>query len=215
MFANRMEAGRLLAEKLLKYKKEKPVVIGLVRGGIPVAYEIAKLLESPLDVALVKKLGAPFQEELAIGAIVDGKTPQVFLNDEIISHIDIPKEYINRITKEKLEEIRLREKIYRRGEDRVSVRDRVVVVVDDGIATGASMKVVLKALRLEKPKKIVVAAPVAPPDTISLLERDADEIIVLLTPGDFYAVGAFYKDFSQTSDEEVISLLGKVKLKSS
>ncbi|MHB1680900.1 MAG: phosphoribosyltransferase [bacterium] len=209
MFKNRAEAGKLLAKKLLQYKNDKAVVIGLARGGIPVAFEIAYALCAYLDVALVKKLGAPAQEELAIGAIVDGKNPQIFINNEIIGHLNITKDYIDEIIKIKLSEIRKREKIYRSGRDKIDIAGKIAIVVDDGIATGASIKVVIKSLKSENPKKIIVAVPVAPVETIAELKREVDEVIVLSAPENFYAVGAFYDDFSQTSDEEVISLLDK------
>ncbi len=209
MFKNRAEAGKLLAKQLLKYKNDKPVVIGLARGGIPVAFEIAYELCACLDVALVKKLGAPAQEELAIGAIVDGKNPKIFLNNEIIRHLNITKDYIDKIIKIKLLEIRKREKTYRSGRDRIDIAGKIAIVVDDGIATGASIKTVIKSLKSENPKKIIVAVPVAPIETIAELKREVDEVIVLSVPENFYAVGAFYNDFSQTSDEEVISFLDK------
>ena len=214
IFKNRREAGKLLGEKLLKYKHnkiEKTVVIGLLRGGIPVAYEIAKALNAPLDVALVRKIGAPDQEELAIGAIVDGKNPKVYLNKPLISQINISKDYIDRVKEIKLEEIRKREKIYRKGRERIDVHGKIAIVVDDGIATGASIRVVIEALKEEKPKKIIIAVPVIPKDTLNQLRNIVDDIIVLDAPEEFYAVGEFYENFSQTTDEEVILLLQKSK----
>ena len=214
IFKNRREAGKLLGEKLLKYKHnkiEKTVVIGLLRGGIPVAYEIAKALNAPLDVALVRKIGAPNQEELAIGAIVDGKNPKVYLNKPLISQINISKDYIDRVKEIKLEEIRKREKIYRKGRERIDVHGKIAIVVDDGIATGASIRVVIEALKEEKPKKIIIAVPVIPVNTLSEFKKMVDDIIVLDAPEEFYAVGEFYENFSQTTDEEVILLLQKSK----
>ncbi len=214
IFKNRREAGKLLGEKLLKYKHnkiEKTVVIGLLRGGIPVAYEIAKALNAPLDVALVRKIGAPDQEELAIGAIVDGKNPKVYLNKPLISQINISKDYIDRVKEIKLEEIRKREKIYRKGRERIDVHGKIAIVVDDGIATGASIRVVIEALKEEKPKKIIIAVPVIPVNTLSEFKKMVDDIIVLDAPEEFYAVGEFYENFSQTTDEEVILLLQKSK----
>jgi len=211
IFKNRREAGRLLGGRLSadKYAGEKTVVIGLLRGGVPVAYEISKALNAPLDVALVRKIGAPNQEELAIGAIVDGKNPKVYLNESLISRIGIPEGYIDRVKEIKLEEIRKREKIYRRGEEKIDVRGKIAIVVDDGIATGASMRVVIDALKEEKPEKIIVAVPVIAADTLKELKKMANDVIALSAPEEFYAVGEFYEDFSQTDDEEVIELLKK------
>ncbi|RZD14336.1 MAG: phosphoribosyltransferase [Candidatus Acidulodesulfobacterium ferriphilum] len=215
IFKNRQEAGKLLGKNLLKhkYKPEKTVVIGLLRGGIPVAYEIAKALNAPLDVALVRKIGAPDQEELAIGAIVDGENPKVYLNKSLISRIAMPEGYIDRVKEIKLEEIRKREKIYRKGGGRIDVHGKIAIVVDDGIATGASIKVVIEALKEEKPEKIIIAVPVIPKDTLNELKKTVDDVIVLDAPEEFYAVGEFYEDFGQTTDEEVISLLQKSKSK--
>ncbi|MHB1661783.1 MAG: phosphoribosyltransferase [bacterium] len=211
IFKNRREAGRLLGGRLPadKYAGEKTVVIGLLRGGVPVAYEIAKALNAPLDIALVRKIGAPNQEELAIGAIVDGKNPKVYLNESLISRIGIPEGYIDRIKEIKLEEIRKREKIYRRGEEKIGVHGKIAIVVDDGIATGASMRVVIDALKEEKPEKIIIAVPVIAADTLKELKKTANDVIALSAPEEFYAVGEFYEDFSQTDDEEVIELLKK------
>ncbi len=211
IFKNRREAGMLLGDKLSsdKYGGGNTVVIGLLRGGIPVAYEIAKRLKSPLEVALVRKIGAPGHEELAIGAIVDGKNPKVYLNKPLISRIGIPEEYISRIKKIKLEEIRKREKIYRREEEKIDVHGKTAIVVDDGIATGASIMVVIEALKEELPEKIIVAVPVVPADTLTEMNKIADGVVALDAPEEFYAVGEFYEDFGQTSDEEVIELLQK------
>ena len=185
------------------------VVIGLLRGGIPVAYEIAAVLKSPLDVALVRKIGAPNQEELAIGAIVDGKSPKVYLNESLISRINIPAGYLERIERIKLKEIREREKIYRHEGEKIDVGGKTAIIVDDGIATGASVRVVIDALKEEKPEKIIVAVPVIAGDTLRELKKTVDKVIVLSAPEEFYAVGEFYEDFSQTTDDEVIDLMQK------
>ena len=213
IFKNRREAGRLLGGRLQadKYAGENTVVIGLLRGGVPVAYEISKALNAPLDVALVRKIGAPNQEELAIGAIVDGKNPKVYLNESLISRIGIPEGYIDRIKEIKLEEIRKREKIYRRGEEKIDVHGKIAIVVDDGIATGASIRVVVEALKEEKPEEIIIAVPVIAADTLKGLKKMVNHVITLSAPEEFYAVGEFYEDFSQTEDEEVIELLKKSK----
>ena len=208
-----MEAGKLLGEKLSaeKFGGGNTAVIGLLRGGIPVAYEIAVILKSPLDVALVRKIGAPNQEELAIGAVVDGKSPKVYLNEPLISHINIPSGYLERMEKIKLKEIREREKIYRRGAEKIDVSGKTAIIVDDGIATGASAMAVIEAVKDEKPAKIIVAVPVIAADTMRELRKVVDKVVVLSAPEKFYAVGEFYEDFSQTTDEEVLYLLQKSK----
>ncbi len=214
VFKNRREAGRLLGEKLLekKYGGPKTVIIGLLRGGVPVAYEVAAILKSPLDVALVRKIGAPDQQELAIGAIVDGESPQVYLNESLLSQIGVPDEYIEKMKKEKLEEIREREKMYRKGRSKINVKGKIALIVDDGIATGASVRAVAKSLKKEGPKKVVIAVPVLPLDSVEELKKLADDVIYLSAPEPFYAVGEFYSDFSQTTDEEVTNLLDKSKM---
>ena len=208
-----MEAGKLLGEKLSaeKFGGGNTVVIGLLRGGIPVAYEIAAILKSPLDVALVRKIGAPNHEELAIGAVVDGKSPKVYLNESLISRINVPEGYLERMEQIKLKEIREREKIYRRGAEKIDVSGRTAIIVDDGIATGASVMAVIEAVRDEKPAKIIVAVPVIAADTMRELKKVVDKVVVLSAPEKFYAVGEFYEDFSQTMDEEVLYLLQKSK----
>ena len=213
IFKNRMEAGKLLGEKLAaeKFGGGNTVVIGLLRGGIPVAYEIAAILKSPLDVALVRKIGAPNQEELAIGAVVDGKSPKVYLNESLISRINIPQGYLERMEQIKLQEIREREKIYRRGAEKIDVAGKTAIIVDDGIATGASVMVVIEAVKDEKPAKVIVAVPVIAADTMRELRKAVDKVVVLSAPEEFYSVGEFYEDFSQTTDEEVLYLLQKSK----
>ncbi|MHB1703815.1 MAG: phosphoribosyltransferase [bacterium] len=213
IFKNRIEAGKLLGEKLSaeKFGGRNTVVIGLLRGGIPVAYEIAAILKSPLDVALVRKIGAPNQEELAIGAVVDGKSPKVYLNESLISRINIPAGYLERMEQIKFKEIREREKIYRRGAEKIDVSGKTAIIVDDGIATGASVMAVIEAVKDEKPAKIIVAVPVIAGDTMRELKKVVDKVVVLSAPEEFYAVGEFYEDFSQTTDEEVLYLLQKSK----
>ncbi len=213
IFKNRIEAGKLLGEKLLseKFGGGNTVVIGLLRGGIPVAYEIAAILKSPLDVALVRKIGAPNNEELAIGAVVDGKSPKVYLNESLISRIHIPDGYLERMEQIKLKEIREREKIYRRGAEKIDVSGRTAIITDDGIATGASVMAVIEAVRDEKPSKIIIAVPVIAADTMRELKKVVDKVVVLSAPEEFYAVGEFYENFSQTTDEEVLYLLQKSK----
>jgi len=206
VFENRAEAGRELAEKLDKYSgREDVIVLGLPRGGVPVAYEVAKRLRAPLDVSIVRKLGVPGFEELAAGAIASGGVR--VLNEDVIRSIPYADEAIEAVTVKETAELERREHIYREGRPPPELRDRIVILVDDGLATGATMRAAVKALRQRGTGKIVVAVPVGPPDTCRELEEEADETICLSTPVFFQAVGQYYEDFSQTSDEDVRELL--------
>lgn len=205
-FANRTEAGRLLAEKLVQYAgRYNVVVLGLPRGGVPVAYEVAKRLGAPLDVFIVRKLGVPGFEELAAGAIASGGVR--VLNDDVMRAIPHAAEAIEAITARETAELERREHEYRDGRPAPQLRDRIVILVDDGLATGATMRAAVKALRQRGAAKIVVAVPVGPPDTCRAIEQEADETICLSTPEFFQAVGQYYEDFSQTSDDDVRELL--------
>ena len=207
-FSNRAEAGRQLAEKLDKYAGRKDVIVlGLPRGGVPVAYEVAKRLRAPLDVFIVRKLGVPGFEELAAGAIASGGVR--VLNEEVMRAIPYAEEAIEAVTVRETAELERREQIYREGRPSPELRDRVVILVDDGLATGATMRAAVKALRQQGAAKIVVAVPVGPPDTCREIEQEADETICLSTPPFFQAVGQYYEDFSQTSDEDVRELLSQ------
>lgn len=212
VFADRHEAGRRLVPALSKFKDRNPIVLALPRGGVPVAFEVAQALNAPLDVVLVRKIGAPGHEELGLGAIVDGAHPQVVMNEEIVRAVQPPSAYLEGETSRQLAEIERRRRIYRGGEAPLAVSGRTVIVVDDGIATGGTMKAVLKALSNAKPARLVLAIPVAPADSIASLSADADEIICLSTPDPFFAVGMHYRDFRQTSDDEVIQLLRRASL---
>jgi predicted phosphoribosyltransferase len=203
-YANRRTAGTALAEKLQDYKrKENTVVLGLPRGGIPVAYEVAKALELPLDVLVVRKLGFPGREELAIGAIAAGGT---VVADPSFAGVVSPGRFDAIAARESAELLR-REKAYRSGRKPIDVKGKTVIVVDDGLATGASMYAAVRALRKLDARKIVVAIPVASQDAVESLRLEADEVVAPLVPEAFYAVGAHYEDFSQTSDQEVCDLL--------
>jgi predicted phosphoribosyltransferase len=207
-FANRTEAGRLLAEKLGEYANRNDVVVlGLPRGGVPVAYEIAKCLRAPLDVFIVRKLGVPGFEELAAGAIASGDVR--VLNEDVMRAIPHAEETIEVVTAREKAELQRREQIYREGRPTPDVRDRTVILVDDGLATGATMRAAVKALRQSGAAKIVVAVPVGPPDTYTEIKQLADETICLSTPEFFQAVGQYYEDFSQTSDDDVRELLAR------
>jgi putative phosphoribosyl transferase len=207
-FLNRAEAGRLLAEKLEKYAgRDDVIVLGLPRGGVPVAYEVAKRLGVPLDVFIVRKLGVPGFEELAAGAIASGGVR--VLNQDVMRALPNADETIESITARETAELERREQSYRDGRPAPELRNRVVILVDDGLATGATMRAAVKALPQRGVAKIVVAVPVGPPDTCREFEDEADETICASTPEFFQAVGQYYEDFSQTSDEEVRELLAR------
>jgi len=207
-FPNRTKAGRRLAEKLVKYAgRDDVIVLGLPRGGVPVAFEVAQRLGAPLDVFVVRKLGVPGFEELAAGAIASGGVR--VLNEDVTRAIPHADEMIEAVTVRETAELERREQIYREGRPSPELRDRVVILVDDGLATGATMRAAVKALRQQGAAKIVVAVPVGPPDTCREIEQEADETICLSTPPFFQAVGQYYEDFSQTSDEDVRELLSQ------
>jgi putative phosphoribosyl transferase len=207
LFADRAEAGRRLAERLARFKSEQPLVLALPRGGVPVGFEVAQALGAPLDLILVRKIGAPFQPELALGAVVDGDRPETVLNRNVVEELQIPERYLERERARQLEEIERRRRLYAAGRPRIDAHDRTAIVVDDGIATGATMEAALHATRRAGPRRLVLAVPVAPPDTIERLRPQVDEIECLLTPADLGAIGRFYADFRQLSDGEVIALL--------
>jgi predicted phosphoribosyltransferase len=206
IFSDRAEAGRRLAEQLQQYAARSDVIVlGLPRGGVPVAFEVARRLGVPLDVFIVRKLGVPGFEELAAGAIASGGVR--VLNDDVVRVLPNAEETIASITAREILEIERREQIYRDGRPAPELRDRVVILVDDGLATGATMRAAVKALRQRGVAKIVVAVPVGAPETCRELEKEADETICAIAPAWFQAVGQYYEDFSQTSDDEVRELL--------
>jgi predicted phosphoribosyltransferase len=207
-FANRTEAGRLLGERLGEYAdRGNVIVLGLPRGGVPVAYEVAKRLRAPLDVFIVRKLGVPGFEELAAGAIASGGVR--VLNEDVIRTIRHAQAAIETVTARETAELERRERLYRDGRPAPELRGRIVILVDDGLATGATMRAAVKALRESSAAKIVVAVPVGPPDTCREIKQLADETICLSTPEFFQAVGQYYENFSQTSDDDVRELLAR------
>ena len=208
-FVNRRQAGRLLAEQLLGFKPDHPLVLALPRGGVPVAYEVAEKLDADLDLLLVRKIGAPHHAEFGIGAVVDGDHPQISINQDIVDQLEIPSGYIHNEAHRQLREIERRRHEYLGRRKPVPIADRSVIVVDDGIATGSTVRAALRAIRQQKPAKLVLAVPVGAPDSILALHRECDELICLVTPEPFYAVGAHYEDFGQTSDDEVRNLLAE------
>jgi len=207
IFADRREAGRTLAARLEPYEAQRPVVLALPRGGVPVAYEVAEALQAPLDVLFVQKIGAPGHEELGIGAVVDGEHPQVVLNAEIERLTGATPDYVEAEVRKELQEIERRRKAYLGGREPLPVRDRTVLLIDDGIATGGTVRAALQGLKRAGAHPVVLAVPVAPADSLPVLKGEADEVIVLETPEPFFAVGLWYADFAQTTDEEVVSLL--------
>jgi putative phosphoribosyl transferase len=207
VFADRTEAGRRLAERLRHFKDQQPVVLALPRGGVPIAYEVARVLEAPLDLVLVRKIGAPFQPELAIGAVVDGERPELVLNRDLISEYGIPESYVEGERQRQLAEIERRRQQYLSARPRAPIRDRTAIVIDDGIATGATMEAALHATRRAEPRRLVLAVPVAPPDTLERLRPEVDEVVCLLVPAFLGAIGSFYRDFRQLRDEDVTRLL--------
>lgn len=209
MFADRQDAGRRLAAALTHLARENPVVLALPRGGVPVGYEIAKALNAPLDILLVRKIGAPFQPELAAAAVVDGAEPVLVRNEEVIRAYGIDEAWIQAEMKRELREIERRRRLYCGDRPPIEVRGRTVILVDDGIATGTTVRAALRALARLAPARRVLAVPVAPPDTVAALFAEAEEIVALEQPEWMGAVGQFYRDFTQTADEEVIRLLAE------
>ncbi|HVD43316.1 MAG TPA: phosphoribosyltransferase [Gaiellaceae bacterium] len=205
-FRNRTEAGRALARVLSRYAgRDDVVVLALPRGGVPVAYEVAKELGAPLDVFLVRKLGVPGHEELAMGAIASGGV--LVLDDGVVRWLGISEDQIQKTLARELDELRRREAAYREGRPLPDLKGKTVILVDDGLATGASMQAAARAVRRHDPARIVVAVPVASRATCDQFREEVDEVVCAVTPAPFYAVGNWYEDFSQTSDEEVRELL--------
>ncbi len=208
-FKNRADAGRKLAAALVAYKDERPVVLALPRGGVPVAAEVAAALGAPLDLVLVRKLGVPFQPELAMGAVVDGSAPIIVRNEDVIRLTGVSEEELQAVCAEELAEIERRRERYLGTRARVDVAGRIAIVIDDGIATGATTRAALRALRRRGPKKLILAVPVAPTETLVAMREEADEVVCLEDYVDFGAIGFFYSDFRQTSDSEVIAALAR------
>jgi predicted phosphoribosyltransferase len=210
-FRNRYEAGRYLADELVPRYGGRPdvVVLALPRGGVPVGYEVAAALGAPLDVFVVRKLGMPGHEEFAIGAIAEDGVPR--LNREVVDAAGLSEAQIQAVVARERAELERRKQLYRGTHPRVEIAGRTVIVVDDGLATGASMHAAVVALRHEHPARIVVAVPVAPADSCDEMRRVADEVVCTATPEPFHAVGLWYEDFTQTSDEEVRALLEQAR----
>jgi len=205
-FRDRKGAGRLLARRLAEYaNRDDVIVLALPRGGVPVGFEVARALHAPLDVFVVRKLGVPGHEELAMGAIASGGV--LVLEPEVVEHLGIPPHVINEVAAREGRELLRREREYRDDRPEPEFRGRTAILVDDGLATGSTMRAAVKALRTRQPAKIVVAVPVAAPSSCSELAAEVDEIVCARTPEDFHAVGEWYQEFGQTTDEEVRELL--------
>jgi putative phosphoribosyl transferase len=188
---------------------DAPVVLALPRGGVAVAVEIARALKAPLDIVIVRKIGVPMQPELAAAAIVDGGAAEVVTNSDVVELAGISREYIDAAVKRELEEIDRRRRVYLQGRSRVPLEDRTVILVDDGIATGASVRAALRALKRKAPKALILAVPVAPLEVVDALRAEVDELVCLWVPEPFFAIGMHYVDFHQMSDAEVVELLAE------
>jgi putative phosphoribosyl transferase len=208
-FADRAEAGRMLAQRVARLGLVDPVVLALPRGGVPVATEVARALRAPLDLLMVRKIGAPGQRELAVAAVVDGDHPEVVVDEETLRLSGADMSYVQAEAQQELREIERRRALYLRGRAAVPLAAKSVVLVDDGIATGTTVRAALKALQRARPARLVLAVPVAPADTIEALRGEVDELVCLSQPEFFHAVGAHYRDFRQIEDDEVIDLLDK------
>lgn len=208
-FKNREEAGKTLAKALLEYKGKNPLVLAIPRGGVVIAYEVAKALSAPLDLIIPRKIGAPGNPELAIGAVTEDGT--TVLNQSVVESLMVSKEYIELAKEEQIKEIKRRVKVYRGGSAPHDLEGKTVILVDDGIATGATVKAAINSIRKKRPRTIVVASPVGPPETVEELKKYADKIVCPVVYEPFFAIGQFYEDFSQVSDEEVTRLMRMAK----
>lgn len=206
-FTNRSDAGKQLAHALAKYKDHRPVVLALPRGGVPVASEVAAALKAPLDLILVRKIGVPLQPELAMGAVVDGGAPIIVRNEDVIRMTGIDESEFKMVCDRELAEIERRRQRYLADRKRVDVTGRTAIIIDDGVATGATTRAALRATRARKPAKLVLAVPVAPTDSLPAMREEADDVVCLEDHEAFGAIGFYYSDFRQISDNEVIETL--------
>ena len=211
LFRDRTDAGRQLADKLLRFKDKDPVVLALPRGGVPIGREVAAALNAPMDLILVRKIGAPGQPELALGAVVDGPRPELVINEDVKAMLHVTDDFIAREEARQLDEIRRRRALWLGERPRVAIEGRTALIVDDGIATGATVRAALHAVRRARPAHLVLAAPVAPPDTVERLRADADEVVCLATPEMFWAISMFYGSFPQLDDAEVSAMMDAVR----
>jgi predicted phosphoribosyltransferase len=211
-FQDRIDAGRRLAAALAKYKDRRPIILALPRGGAPVAAEVAAAFEAPLDLILVRKIGVPMQPELAMGAVVDGDAPIVVRNEDVIRLAAIGEAEFDAVCQQEMVELERRRRRYLAGNAQLDIAGRVVIVVDDGIATGATTRAALQATRARHPKTLVLAVPVAPADIVSAIQKEADEIVCLEIHDTFGAIGLYYGDFRQVSDDQVLEAMRRYRL---
>ena len=211
IYRDRQEAGQLLAAKLSAFKDQHPVVLALPRGGVPIGFEIARVLAAPLDLVLVRKIGAPQQQELALGALADGAPPELVLDRRLVEELAVSPDYIEQARAQGLREIERRRGLYLANRPPVEILGRLAIVVDDGIATGATMEAALRATRRRSPSRLILAVPVASPAALRRLRGEADAVVCLNKPANFHAVGQFYDQFPQLRDEEVIDLLDRAR----
>jgi len=209
VFKDRHDAGRLLAERLLPLRNKHPVVLALPRGGVPVGLEVARALVAPLDLVLVRKIGVPGNEEFALGAIAEGKPPELVIDEQLAIRLKIPPDYLDEAKAAALTEIGRRRQAYLGTHPQVNVTGCTAIVVDDGIATGATMRAALRATRRRCPARVILAVPAAAPDVLKRLRREVDDVVCLESPDDFMAVGQFYHRFPQLRDAEVTMLLAQ------
>ncbi|SKA21260.1 phosphoribosyltransferase [Consotaella salsifontis] len=210
-FADRRDAGQMLAEVLVPLAASRPVVLALPRGGVPVAFEVASALKAPLDVLLVRKIGAPGEPELGLGAVVEGEPAEIVLNDEVTTFVEASPAYVEAEARRQVAEIEHRRALYGRDRVRPDLKGRTVILMDDGIATGGTARAALTALARSGASRLILAVPVAPSSALAGLSEAASEIFCLRQPEDFRSVGEAYVDFDQTSDEEVIALLDQAR----
>lgn len=206
-FTDRQEAGRLLADELAGMHLVDPVVLALPRGGVPVACEVARRLNAPLDLLLARKIGVPGEPEVALAAVVEGEPPQVILDEQLAAEHPVSSEWMEAAVAQQVHEIKRRRDVYLRGRPALTLHGRTVLVVDDGMATGTTMRAALSALRQVGARRLIAAIPLAPASAVMLLAREADDVICLAQPASFRAVGEHYEDFHQLADEEVVDLL--------
>jgi len=211
-FQDRTDAGRRLAEALRSYRQQQPVVLALPRGGVPVAAEVSAALGAPLDLVIARKIGVPDQPELAMGAVAEGAVPAIVRNEDVILLAGVSEAEFNRVCEGERREIERRRRRYLGDRAPIEIAGRTAIVIDDGIATGATMRAALLAVRTHKPEMLMLAVPVAPTSVLAILRRDVDDIVCLESPELLGAIGFFYRDFDQVSDEEVVDLLARSRM---
>ena len=209
MFRDRLEAGEKLAEVLSDYRGERVAVIAIPRGGVEVGYAVAERFDSPLEVTVPRKIGSPMDPELAVGAVAEDGT--IYVEEDVVRMLGVREDWIRVEAERELQEVRRRLELYRGGKPLPGLREYVVLLVDDGIATGATIIATARFLRKLNPRRLVIAAPVAPPEVLPKLSREADDVRCVETPTPFFAIGQFYQDFSQLDDSKVIEYLSKVR----